>query len=294
MSTLVVLGLSHRTAPLQIRERFAVPEGALAETADRARAVGCQESFVLSTCNRVELYATVDSEPVADRLPEVLAHGPVGQAAPHLYLHRGEDAIRHLFRVAASLDSMVVGEPQILGQMKTAFDLCRSSGLTGPALNRAVERAFAVAKRVRTETGIGRNVVSISSVAVDLARQIFGRLEGRTALLVGAGKMGELAARHLRGAGVESLLVANRSLDRAVALATALDGHPRELEELPKLLTEADIVITSTGARHHLIDRSMMARALKARKVPSDLPHRHRSAPQRRSGRGRPGQRFRL
>ena len=146
MSTLVVLGLSHRTAPLQIREQFAVPEGALAETADRARAIGCRESFVLSTCNRVELYATVDADPVADRLPEVLAHGPVGQAAPHLYLHRGEDAIRHLFRVAASLDSMVVGEPQILGQMKTAFDLCRTSGLTGPDLNRAVERAFVCAR----------------------------------------------------------------------------------------------------------------------------------------------------
>lgn len=266
MSQLVVLGLSHHTAPLDLRERFAIPEAALSGTADRARAIGCRESFVISTCNRVELYATVDDDRAADRLPEVLARGELASAHAHLYLHRGEEAVKHLFRVAASLDSLVVGESQILGQMKEAFETCRTAGLTGPALNRAVERAFAVAKRVRTETRIGEEPVSVSSVAVDLARQIFGDLAGRTALLVGAGEMGELAARHLQTAGVRELLVANRSFERAVEVAQALRAHPRQLSELPRLLTQADVVITSTGATHHIIDRAMMVRALKERK----------------------------
>ena len=267
---LVVLGLNHKTAPVQLRERFAIPESALSETAGMARAAGFSESFVLSTCNRVELYATcVDPEGADQSLREVLAK--VGNARrrvldPHVYTHTGDDALLHLVRVAASLDSMVVGEPQILGQMKTAFDACRQGGLTGPQLNRAVERAFAVAKRVRSQTGIGRNVVSISSVAVDLARQIFGELSARTAVLVGAGKMGELAARHLCNAGVDELLVANRSIERARHVAQMLGGHPRDLSELPKLLVQADIVITSTGATHYIIDKKMMKQVLKARK----------------------------
>ncbi|MCA9540222.1 MAG: glutamyl-tRNA reductase [Myxococcales bacterium] len=266
----LVLGLNHRTAPVQVREGFAIPEDALSDTAAAAREVGCTESFVISTCNRVELYAASErGAEVTDALADVLAR--VGNARGpalrrHLYTHLDRGAITHLFRVAASLDSMVVGEPQILGQLKTAFDTCRRAGLTGPALNRAVERAFAVAKRVRTETGIGRNVVSISSVAVDLARQIFGDLSRRTAALIGAGKMGELAARHLRQAGVQELLVANRSIERAQAVAAALGGHPRELEELPRLLIEADIVITSTGARGYLIDSRAMKPVLRARK----------------------------
>ncbi len=267
---LVVLGLSHRTAPVQVRERFAIPEDALPDAAGLARKAGFRESFVLSTCNRVELYATTDDPSIhSDALADVLAsvgNARVSTVRRHVYAHDDASAVRHLFRVAASLDSMVVGEPQILGQMKTAFDACRGSGLTGPALNRAVERAFKVAKRVRTQTGIGRHVVSISSVAVDLARQIFGDLSTHTAVLVGAGKMGELAARHLVNAGIESLWVANRSIDRAQKVAEALGGHPRELDELPRLLVEADIVVTSTGARGYLIDKKGMKAALKARK----------------------------
>jgi glutamyl-tRNA reductase len=161
---------------------------------------------------------------------------------------------------------MVVGEPQILGQLKEAFERCRTAGLTGPSLNRAVERAFAVAKRVRTETGIGRNVVSISSIAVELARQIFGDLNNRTIALVGAGKMGELAARHLCRAGVGKLFVANRSLENANRIAQILGGHPRGLDELPGILAQADIVITSTAAREHIVNVATMKKALKVRK----------------------------
>ncbi len=267
---LLVLGLSHKTAPVDIRERFAISEEALPHTAGRARELGCVESFVISTCNRVEVYAACAdgaSSGLVERLPDVLAApGDAGALRRHAYRHHGKEALHHLFRVAASLDSMVVGEPQILGQMKTAYETCRAAGLTGPALNRAVERAFSVAKKIRNETGIGRASVSISSVAVDLAKQIFGDLSRRVVALVGAGKMGELAARHLVAAGVADLLVANRSFERANDLAGRLGGHPRQLEELPRLLVEADIVVTSTGARGYLVDRKEMKRAMKARK----------------------------
>ncbi len=265
---LVVLGLSHKTAPVEVRERFAIEDGALTHTAGRARELGCAESFVLSTCNRVELYAAcTDAEALGDRLSEVLATaGDGGALRRHAYQHRGASAVNHLFRVAASLDSMVVGEPQILGQMKAAYETCRQAGLTGPALSRAVERAFKVAKKVRTETGVGRHSVSISSVAIDLARQIFGDLTSRVVALVGAGKMGELAARHLSNNGVAELLVVNRDFERAHDLAGRLGGHPRELDELPRVLVEADIVITSTAARGFLVNRKQMKRAMRSRK----------------------------
>ena len=209
----------------------------------------------------------MDPAALDERLTDVLAAaGDAAALRRHAYRHHGADAVHHLFRVAASLDSLVVGEPQILGQLKAAYEICRGAGFTGPALNRSVTRAFAVAKRVRTETGIGRHSVSIASVAVDLARQIFGDLSTRVVALVGAGKMGELAARHLVQGGVCELLVANRSFERAHDLAARLGGHPRELDELPRLLATADIIITSTGARGFLVDRRGMKRAMKARK----------------------------
>ena len=265
---LLVLGLSHKTAPVDIRERFAIEEAALSHAATRACDAGLGEAFVLSTCNRVELYGVAeDPTALGDRLTDVLAAaGDVRALRRHSYQHHGRDAVHHLFRVAASLDSLVVGEPQILGQLKAAYETCRGAGLTGPALNRATSRAFSVAKRVRSQTGIGRHAVSISSVAVDLARQIFGDLSNRVVALVGAGKMGQLAARQLAQTGVEELLVANRNFARAHDLAARLGGHPRELEELPRLLVEADIVVTSTGARGFLIERRAMKRAMKARK----------------------------
>ncbi|MSP70767.1 MAG: glutamyl-tRNA reductase [Myxococcales bacterium] len=268
---LLVLGLSHKTAPVSIREQYALADEALVAAASRAREVaGCRESFVVSTCNRVELWTACD-DAAQTRAELILAFAEVGrthavQLTPHLYVHHGQAALLHLFRVASSLDSLVVGEPQILGQLKAAYEHCRIGGVTGPSLHRAIERAFAVAKRVRSETGIGKSVVSISSVAVDLARQIFDSLDRCTVLLVGAGKMGELAARHFRRHGAHELLVANRSFDRARAVAEALGGHPRGLDELESLLVQADIVVTSTGAPGYLVTAAMVRRVVKARK----------------------------
>jgi glutamyl-tRNA reductase len=267
---LVVVGLNHKTAPLDVRERFAIPPESLAAAVRGIRERLGVASFVVSTCNRVELYAAADDAvPTSELMTRALAESADvthrGLEA-HLYAHRGEAAVRHLFRVAASLDSMVVGEPQILGQLKAAFEACRSAGLTGPALDRAAERAFFVAKKVRTQTGIGRNLVSISSVAVDLAKQIFGDLETRVAALLGAGKMAQLAARHQRRAGVGTLLVANRSFEHAQELASRLGGHPRQLDELPDLLVQADIIIASTGARRYMVGPAQMKKAIRTRK----------------------------
>lgn len=268
---LLVLGLSHKTAPVAVREKFALPEDAVPQAAERARGVpGCKESFLVSTCNRVELYAACENAgALEDALGTVMAEvggANPGVVRPHLYAHSGPQAIRHLFRVAASLDSLVVGESQILGQLKAAYESCRQGGQTGPVLHRAMERAFTVAKRVRSETGIGRSAVSVSSVAADLASQIFGNLNTCTVLLVGAGKMGELAARHFKTHGARELLVANRNFDRARALAESLGGHPRSLEELETLLAQAEVVVTSTGAPHYIITAAMVKRALKVRK----------------------------
>ena len=265
-----VLGLNHKTAPIKLRERFSIVEDALALTAERVRQIGLEESFVVSTCNRVELYGAGQLPgDFTELLGQILAdvgETSFGSLSPHLYQHTGSEAIHHLFRVAASLDSMVVGEPQILGQLKSAYALCRKAGVTGPLLNRTVERAFSVAKRVRSETGIGRHVVSISSVAVQLAKQIFGELDSRAIALIGAGKMGELAAGHLKDAGAQQLYVANRSFDRAQALASKLNGHPRKLDELSAMLVAVDIVITSTGATEHIISAAMMRKVMRARK----------------------------
>lgn len=267
---LMVVGLSHKTAPVQLRERFAIAEEGLPGAAERVQVAGGRESFVISTCNRTEFYVSVEEGVSVDaRLVEVMAQiGASGVAtlSEHVYIHRGSTALRHLFRVAASLDSLVVGEAQILGQLRGAFEVCRQAGHTGPTLDRAAERAFAVARKVRSQTGIGKSSVSVSSVAVDLARQIFGDLSGRRAVLLGAGKMGELAARHLKQGGVAELLVANRNFDRARAVAENLGGHPRDLSELADLLIQADIVIASTGARSYIVDVATMKRVLKARK----------------------------
>ena len=269
---LIVLGLNHKTAPLDVRERLAVREEEQGALALLARDAGCAEALLLSTCNRVELYGARGAQGGAGALEGALSllASRAGLSAeelrPHMYLREGEEALHHLLRVAASLDSMVVGEPQILGQLKSSFERCREAGAAAGLLSGLMERVFAVAKRVRTQTGIGKSVVSISSVAVGLARQIFDDLSSRTALLVGAGEMGELAAQHLKQEGVTRLWVANRSLERAAALAERLGGQPRGLSELPELLAQADIVITSTGAHGYLVTKDLVARALRARK----------------------------
>ncbi len=267
---LIVFGLNHKTAPVSLREKLAITEEQQQHFAKNIIESGCQEHLFLSTCNRVELYGICQEPKQAQTdILKILAHqGGVqpNELKEHLYWHEGEKAIHHLFRVASSLDSMVVGEPQILGQLKSAFELSKQKGWTLNRLTQLCEWAFSVAKRVRSETGIAKSVVSISSIAVHLAKQIFDDLSDRVVLLIGAGEMGELAAQHLVQGGVSQLLVANRSLERAVALSEKLGGHPRLLDELPSLLIQADIVITSTGARDYLIHKEQMQQVLKARK----------------------------
>jgi glutamyl-tRNA reductase len=269
MARLCVVGLSHRTAPIEVREKVAFADDAVAAALRQAVALpGVGEAMILSTCNRVELYAGVDEPDVADGLRQFLVEGRALPAAlrAHLYAHDGEPALIHLFRVAASLDSMVVGEPQILGQVKQAWALADGAGTLGPLLGRVLPSAFAAAKRVRSETGIARSAASVASAAVELAAQIFGALDGRQVLVVGAGKMGDLAARHLRAAGVAELKVVNRSLERAEALAARLGGVAAPWSELDPLLARADIVLCSTGAPEPVIDAPRVAHAMRVRR----------------------------
>jgi glutamyl-tRNA reductase len=250
--TLTLIGVNHKTAPSALRERIAISREELPETTRTLAAVpGVAECMIVSTCNRVELLAAVDS-PETDLMGFLHRQFGVDPAelAPHVYEHRDKDAVRHLFRMAASLDSMVVGEPQILGQVKEAFAVARAAGTVAGQLEHLLQSAFAAAKKARSETGIGSNSVSIASVAVDLARKIFGSLQGRTVFLVGAGKMSELAARHLVQQGAGAILVSNRTQERARMMAEAFDGRVIPFEQLYEAASEADIVISSTGAPH--------------------------------------------
>ena len=251
---ILLTGLNHKTAPVELRERLAIaPESLGVETQALLEHPGIGEALILSTCNRVEVLICHEGDDpgVADYLNrrfEVEAQ----TLRPHLYEYRDAEAVRHLFRVAASLDSMVVGEPQILGQVKESYAAARSVGTIGPGLERLLQSTFAAAKKVRTETQIGASSVSIASVAVDLARKIFGSLEGKRVLLVGAGKMSELAARHLMQQGAGSLLIANRTQERAVRLAQKFNGHVVRFDDLYARADEADILITSTGSTEFL------------------------------------------
>ncbi len=271
MRRLCVVGISHRTAPVALREQLAVPDAIVVERLLAARALdGVQEALLLNTCNRVELYAVVDNDELSP-LVGWLANAPAGgqlaaQLRQSIYRHESNAALHHLFRVASSLDSLVVGEPQILGQVKQAFQQAVDTGTAGPLLSRALSRAFAVAKRVRSETEIARHSASVASAAVDLARHIFGGLEGREVLIVGAGKMGDLSARHLRSAGVARLTVVNRSIDRARALAERIEGQAAEWSQLDALLGKADIVLCSTGAPEPVITAEQVQRVMRARR----------------------------
>lgn len=266
----VVVGLSHRTSPVELRERLAVSGDAL-EATDRAlRALpAIEEAAYVSTCNRVEVVAaTRDPAACVGQIAGFLQRsaGQEEVLESCLYVHQGREAVRHLFRVAASLDSMVVGEPQILGQIKDAYARAASAGAVGTVLHRCFHRAFSVAKRVRTETGIAARAVSISSAAVELADKIFDRLADKTAMLVGAGKMGELAARHLVSAGTGNLIVTNRTFDRAVDLARAMQATPVRFEAFGRYLALADIVIGSTAAADYVLGPEMVQEALRERK----------------------------
>ena len=256
--TLVLIGVNHKTAPIDLRERIAISREDLAETTRAlADTPGVSECMIVSTCNRVELLAAVES-PDTDLTGFLHSHFGLDPAllAPHIYDYRDQEAVRHLFRMAASLDSMVVGEPQILGQVKEAFAVARSAGTVAGQLEHLLQSAFAAAKKARSETGIGSNHVSIASVAVDMARKIFGSLQGRTVFLVGAGKMSELAARHLVQQGAGAILVTNRTHERARRMAEEFEGDvvPQVVpfENLYEAASNADIVISSTGAPHHI------------------------------------------
>lgn len=277
MSTVpfTVVGLSHHTTPVEVRERLAFAEAELPEALRRAAQLTTGEALLLSTCNRVELYLAGDAplDALRSRVAAFLAqeHSLPGALESHLYAHQSEDALRHLFRVAASLDSAVIGEPQILGQVKAAFEVAQRAGTIGALLGQVLPRALSAAKRVRTETRIARSSSSVASAAVELARRIFGGLDGREVLVVGAGKMGELAARHLYSAGCARLLVANRTRERAEELAGRMravggEASAHGFEELPALLTRADVVLCSTGAAQPVLAREAVQRAMKARK----------------------------
>jgi len=268
MRDFVVVGLSHRTAPVEIRERLAVAPNRLEQELREIAAHGrFDEALLISTCNRVELYATsVNPIEAAQTAKEALAVRLASSAADDvLYQERGVDVIRHAFRVASSLDSLVVGEPQILGQVKEAFDAAKGAGTVGTLLGRCFTQAFATAKRVRNETGIAEGTVSVSSIACELAKKIFGNLEGRRTLLLGAGEMGESAARSLRQTGTQ-LHVVNRSDERAQKLADACGGRAVPYERLSTELADADVVIASTASPNFILTPKLMKGVVRTRR----------------------------
>jgi glutamyl-tRNA reductase len=259
VTALYVVGVNHRTADLPVREALAFSRDALPVALHRLREeAGAAEAMILSTCNRVEVYARLERGDAAAGLMAFLCafHGrTVESLSPSLYGFGGAEAVHHAFRVAASLDSMVIGEPQILGQVREAYHLAEAAGTLGPVLGALRNRSVAAARRVRAETGIGAGAVSVSYVAVELARKIFGQLESRNVVLVGAGKMSELAARHLVRGGAVAMVVGGRTMHRASELAAALGGQALPLERLREALAVADIVISGTGAPGLVIQR---------------------------------------
>ena len=267
---LIAIGLNHQTAPLSLRERVAFDAAALPAALAALRAQpGVSEAALVSTCNRTEIYAEVEAGHEAVPAQWLARSQGLDESAldAYLYRHVDADAVRHLFRVATGLDSMVLGEPQILGQVKEAWQAARAAGSLGNPLDRLFQQGFAVAKRVRTDTRIGAHPVSVAYAAVRLARQVFARLDQASVLLVGAGDTIELAARHLADAKVQRLLVANRTLEHAQALAARHGGVALPLSELPKHLAEADIVISATASRQPVISRADVAAALAARRL---------------------------
>jgi glutamyl-tRNA reductase len=262
-----ILGINHKTAPVALREKVAFAEEPL-RIALRAlrKEAGVAEVVILSTCNRTEVYWSGAAS--GAELTQWLErhHGNGLDLAPSLYVHQDQRAVEHAFSVASGLDSMVLGEAQILGQLKDAYRMAQEAGSTGPALNRLFQAAFSAAKRVRSETRIGENAVSIASAAVSLARRVYSDLSAHTALMVGAGDMNALAARHFLSAGVKRMVIANRTLGRAQALAAELKAHAVSLEDLDRELAEADIVISCTASTVPLIAKSAVETAIRARR----------------------------
>jgi glutamyl-tRNA reductase len=273
LMSIVLVGINHKTAPVEVRELLAFSENGCAEGL-RALVDGdiVREGLIVSTCNRVEVVTVTASEQPqesAERITDFLSSSrslPYELFSEHLYQHVDDQAARHLFRVASSLDSMVVGEPQVLGQVRRAYSLAVEAGTAGRVLNRLVHHAFHVAKRVRAETGIAASAVSISYMAVELGKKIFNSLTGRTVLLIGAGEMAELSARHLVNAGASRVLIANRTREAAERLAREFKGEAISFDLLADHLAEADIVICSTGAKDYVITGAMARTALERRR----------------------------
>ena len=269
---LVLVGCNHRSAPIAVRERLSFPDHVLPDALRRLAAdEAVAEALILSTCNRVEILVRTDrSSAEGMRVVESFLAAEHGVTADdlrrHGYHRTDLDAVRHLFQVAAGLDSMILGEPQILGQVRQAFYAAREAGTAGRVLERLMQQCLATAKRVRSETGISRHAVSVAFAAVELARQIFGDLTGRSALLLGAGKMSDLVARHLRGRGVTEPIVASRSFDTALEAAERCAGRAVHWDEGLRALHDVDVVVSATGASRFVVDREMVAAAARARR----------------------------
>ena len=268
---LIIVGLSHKTAPVEIREKLSFPSQTIGEPLNRlCTSYGINEGVIISTCNRVEIFAvTRDIEKGLWQLKRFMSdyHNiPMEGLDEHLYTYTSEDAARHIFRVASGLDSMVLGEPQIFGQVKDAYGYALQHRTAGVIINKLFHKAFSVAKRIRTETKIGSSAVSISYAAVELAKKIFGTLEGKSVMLIGAGEMAELAAKHLLSNGVQEIIVANRTYERAIEMAKGFNGTPIMFREFPHYLKRVDIVIASTAAPKYIIRPEQIDEVIKERK----------------------------
>lgn len=259
---IVTLGISHKTAPVEVREKYSYPDGAVPESLERMlKLEGVEEAVIVSTCNRVEIYACASDEPhrVLRRIRDLVEEqkGEFGNP-DHFYEHAHPQSVRHLFKVASGLDSMVLGETEILGQIKQSYQLALEKGFTGKALNKTFQTAFSVAKKIRTETNIQRGSVSVASVAVKLAQKIFESLDQQRVMVIGAGDTSEKTARALQSRGAKSIMVSNRSFDRAKELAQELGGRAIHFDDWPAEFANIDIVISSTAAPHYLITRQKL------------------------------------
>src|SRR3990172_3231575 len=268
---IVVVGLSHKTAPVEIREKLSFPSQTIGEPLNRlCSSYGINEGVIISTCNRVEVFAvTREFEKGLWQVKKFLSdyHNiPLQELDEHLYSHTSEDAVKHLFRVCSGLDSMVLGEPQILGQAKDSYGYSLQHHTAGVIINKLFHKSFSVAKRIRTETKIGSNAVSISYAAVELAKKIFSSLTDKTVMLIGAGEMAELAAKHLLSNGVQEILVANRTYERAIEMAKSFNGTPIMFREFSHHLKKVDIVIASTAAPQFIIHPEQIQEVIKERK----------------------------
>ena len=264
-----VIGVNHKSAPIQVREKLSFPRDRLADALIQLKRRACvAENIILSTCNRTEIYAAVTAEAGAESIKRFISDfQEIGfeEISSYLYSFSGKEAVRHLLRVAASLDSMIVGETQIFGQVKDAYFLARQVSASGKDLNSLFEEAIRIGKKIRTETGIGKGAVSVSTAAIELARKIFESLDGKKVLIVGAGKIGEMTVKNLYSRGVSTVMVANRTYEKARELAGVFGGQAIRFDQIAGALSAADIVISSTSAPHYVLTRDDIAGAMRRR-----------------------------